>query len=87
MISRSEICDPVGTTETVWLPFYKSHLYAAYETEDSQEVDIVNISDYYQIWLTLQTVVFVYPTRPEFLVDYPHTYDVVQIKVIKLQTH
>ena len=40
-MSKSEIKDPVLTSETVWLPFYAGHLYAAYQAEDSQGVIIV----------------------------------------------
>ena len=84
MISKSEIVDPIGTTESVWLPYFSGHLYAAYEADDSQEVEILDISDHYDlILLKLQgTVVSVYTSRPGFLVHYPHTYDVVKIQVM-----
>ena len=73
--------NPVGTFESVWLPYYRSHLYAAYEAEDSQEVGMVQIGNNYDQILFKQIVVKVYPARPGFLVDYPHTYNVVKLQV------
>ena len=47
MISKSEIIDPVGTSETVWLPYLRGHLYAAYEDEDRNDLY------YWKIWLNI----------------------------------
>ena len=41
LISKSEIVGPVCTSDTVWLPYYPGHMYAAYEADDSQEVTII----------------------------------------------
>ena len=39
LLSKHEIVGPVCTSETVWLPLYRGHLYAAYEPDESQEVE------------------------------------------------
>ena len=86
LFSKAPICSPVSSGQSVNLPFFPGHLYAAYQAEDDYQVDL-----HFSIWCILiknklyQGVNFTYyQERPTKLCYHTSLLEICKLEVLIL---